>query len=46
MVDLFIYRDPEEIEKEEEAAADAYAFQNQGGVATDQLAVRRAKPAI
>jgi len=35
MVDLFIYRDPEEIEKEEEAAADAYAFQQQGAPATD-----------
>jgi small subunit ribosomal protein SAe len=38
MVDLFIYRDPEEIEKEEEAAADQYAFQNQGAAGAGDAA--------
>lgn len=36
MVDLFIYRDPEEIEKEEEAAQDAYNFQQGNTGATGQ----------
>lgn len=38
MVDLFIYRDPEEIEKEEEAAADTYAFQQQNAIADAEYA--------
>eukprot|EP01108_Squamamoeba_japonica_P010033 TRINITY_DN9664_c0_g1_i1.p1 TRINITY_DN9664_c0_g1~~TRINITY_DN9664_c0_g1_i1.p1 ORF type:complete len:284 (+),score=122.93 TRINITY_DN9664_c0_g1_i1:174-1025(+) len=38
MVDLFIYRDPEDIEKEEAAAADTYAFQQQNAIADAEYA--------